>query len=266
MNVETTQLIEPKHAIANAFSKAAKSYDKCAAFQRQVADHLLEKLPKDLSGYSVLDVGCGTGYCSELLQLRGAKVTAFDLSQQMLIQAELRCGPQRMTYVKGDVEDLPFDSNQFDLVYSSLALQWCQNLSVPLKQLNRVTKSGGVVYFSTLVEGSLQELKKSWANVDLNQHVNTFTSQDAIKVALAQAGLIHHQLDFDVIQMWYPSAISLMKDLKGIGANHLSVKRTQGLHTRSKLFAVENEYRNYQNQDGLLPATYQVCFGVIIND
>ncbi len=263
---DTIQLVEPKHAIANAFSKAAKSYDKCAAFQRQVADSLLEKLPTDLSGYNVLDVGCGTGYCSELLRSRGARVTAFDLSQQMLIQAELRCGQQGMEYVQGDVEELPFSSNQFDLVYSSLALQWCKELSVPLKQLSRVAKKGGVVYFSTLVDGSLQELKNSWTKVDSNQHVNTFTSQEAIKVALAQTGLVHHQLEFEAIQMWYPSAMSLMKDLKGIGANHLSAKRNQGLHTRSKLFAVENEYRSYQNQYGLLPATYQVCFGVIIND
>jgi malonyl-CoA O-methyltransferase len=266
MNVETIQLIEPKQAIAAAFSKAAKSYDKCAAFQRKVADHLLNQLPSDLTGYHVLDVGCGTGYCSELLRARGAKVTAFDLSASMLQEAERRCGQQGMEYVQGDVETLSFPPQQFDVVYSSLALQWCNDLAVPLEQIKRVTKRHGVICFSTLVDGSLQELKNSWNKVDSNQHVNTFTSQDAIKVALAQTGLVHHQLDFDAIQMWYPSAISLMKDLKGIGANHLSAQRNQGLHGRSKLLAVENAYLNYQNQQGLLPATYQVCFGVIIND
>ncbi len=45
-----------KLAIAQAFGKAAKSYDQHAAFQREVGHKLLDKLPQDLSGLRVLDL------------------------------------------------------------------------------------------------------------------------------------------------------------------------------------------------------------------
>ncbi|MEF1280300.1 malonyl-[acyl-carrier protein] O-methyltransferase BioC, partial [Vibrio fortis] len=52
------------------------------------------------------------------------------------------------------------------------------------------------------------------------------------------------------------------RDLKGIGANHVS-GRSQGLTSRRMLQLVEQEYRKFQNHQGFLPATYQVCLGVI---
>jgi len=57
-------VVSDKAAIAQAFGKAAQSYDRHAAFQRDVAQRLLAKLPDNLSGWHILDLGCGTGYCS----------------------------------------------------------------------------------------------------------------------------------------------------------------------------------------------------------
>jgi len=53
-----------------------------------------------------------------------------------------------------------------------------------------------------------------------------------------------------------------MRDLKGIGANHIH-SRSQGLTGRRALIQVEQAYERFRSQQGSLPATYQVCLGVI---
>lgn len=251
-----------KSAIAEAFGKAADTYDAHAAFQRDVGNRLLANMPSDLSGKVILDLGCGTGYFSQLLQQRGAHVVCFDLSIEMLQASQQRCGDNRMSYQQGDAEQLPFESGTFDFVFSSLALQWCDDLAIPLKEMHRVTKQQGVIYFSTLLDGSLDELKQAWSKIDSYQHVNEFITINQVKIALAQSGCHSHRLDLASITVWYDTAFSLMRDLKGIGANHVN-GRSHGLTSRRALLQVEREYQTFKNHQDLLPATYQVCLGVI---
>ncbi|MCG9682696.1 malonyl-ACP O-methyltransferase BioC [Vibrio sp. Isolate23] len=254
--------LQDKSAIAEAFGKAANTYDSHAAFQREVGERLLERLPQNLFGKTVLDLGCGTGYFSEKLRERGALVICCDLSQQMLNKAKERCGSERVKYQQADAESLPFRDSSVDYVFSSLALQWCENLSLPLREMRRVIKPQGKAYFSTLLDGSLKELKCAWREIDSYQHVNDFISSNQVKIALAQSGNQNHHLDLPTMTVWYDTAFALMRDLKGIGANHVN-GRSHGLTSRSTLLQVERAYRQFKNHQGLLPATYQVCLGVI---
>ncbi|MGR5237747.1 malonyl-ACP O-methyltransferase BioC [Vibrio alfacsensis] len=261
-NIALDSFLPDKEAIASSFGKAANTYDKHAAFQRDVGQRLLEKLPSDLTNKRVLDLGCGTGYFSELLQQRGADVVCADISPAMLDKARERCGDKRMSYVLADAENLPFDDLSFDYVFSSLALQWCADLSFPLSEIRRVLNVTGKGCFSTLVDGSLSELRESWSKIDTYQHVNDFITFNQVKVALAQSRCHNHHLNLTSITVWYDSAFSVMRDLKGIGANHVS-GRSHGLTSRHTLLQVEREYQAFKNDHGLLPASYQVCFGVI---
>lgn len=254
--------LQNKNLIAQAFSKAASGYDTHAAFQRDVGYRLMAKMPQDLSGKIVIDLGCGTGYFSRQLQLRGAEVICADISPAMLACARERCGEERMSYHIADAECLPFPGSSADYVFSSLALQWCEELSVPLREILRVLKPDGQALFSTLLDGSLNELKQAWMKIDSYQHVNQFLTDNQVNIALAQAHCNKHQLDLPEITVWYETAFALMRDLKGIGATHVS-GRSPGLMNRKTLARVEKEYQTFSNHQGLLPATYQVCLGVI---
>ncbi|MCL9782336.1 malonyl-ACP O-methyltransferase BioC [Vibrio sp. S4M6] len=254
-----------KVAVASAFCKASTHYDNYAQFQRDVGQRLLAKMPNDLSGKTVLDLGCGTGYFAEKLLARGASVICADLSPGMLLEAKQRCGEHKVTYLLADAEELPIESNSVDYVFSSLALQWCADLSNPLREIKRVIKSNehrGSAFFSTLLDGSLSELKHAWASIDSYQHVNDFITSNQVKIALAQARCAEYELDCPTVTLWYQSAFELMRDLKGIGANHV-VGRSQGLTSRKTFMQVEHAYQVFKNQFGLLPASYQVCLGVI---
>lgn len=199
---------------------------------------------------------------SQLLLERGASVVCADLSQGMLDKARERCGDHNVRYVVADAESLPFEDASFDYVFSSLALQWCVDLSYPLREIRRILAANGKGCFSTLVDGSLCELRYSWAKIDTYQHVNNFITLNQVKIALAQSRCHNHHLDSTTITVWYDSAFSVMRDLKGIGANHVS-GRSHGLTSRRTLLQVERAYQAFKNDQGLLPATYQVCFGVI---
>jgi malonyl-CoA O-methyltransferase len=257
-----SSLSRSKQAVADAFSRAAQNYDSHAEFQRQVGHQLLDMMPLFLEGKRVLDLGCGTGYFSQCIRERGAELVCGDISSQMLHQARSRCGEDRVTYSLCDAENLPFSHCSFDYVFSSLALQWCDDLMVPLKEISRVLKPQGQAYFSTLLDGSLVELKQAWAKVDVHQHVNRFISRNKVKLALAQSGNDSHHLSLATITLRYASAFNLMKDLKGIGATHVQ-GRAQGLVSRHVLEQVESAYRAICGVDDNLPATYQVCFGVL---
>jgi malonyl-CoA O-methyltransferase len=251
-----------KLSIAEAFGRAALSYDNHAEFQRNVGRILLEMMPSSLHGKRILDLGCGTGYFSKYLLDQGAELVCGDISGQMLEQARQRCGTERVSYVLCDAEALLFADESFDYVFSSLALQWCDDLAVPLTEIKRVLKPDGSGYFSTLLDGSLQELATAWSKVDTHQHVNRFISRNRVKLALAQSEVSHHHLSLQTITQRYSSALALMRDLKGIGATHVQ-GRPKGLVTKESLERVELEYRAISGNEGSLPATYQVCFGML---
>ncbi|UIP29075.1 MULTISPECIES: malonyl-ACP O-methyltransferase BioC [Photobacterium] len=253
-----------KQAIAASFGKAAKHYDQSAAFQRQVGHQLLDTLPSLPQGSHWLDVGCGTGYFTRQLQAMRYRTTAVDLSELMLAQAKARCDGTG-TFCVADAESLPFPDNHFDAAFSSLALQWCSDLAVPLRELQRVVKPGGVIGMTTLAEGSLFELERAWQSVDTQLHVNQFDSVTQLSQAVADAGLNAAELSVQPVVMHYARALDLMKDLKGIGATHLSEPRRQGLFSRTALNLIEQSYARFRDSTGQLPATYQVGFGVFTN-
>ncbi|HBV75388.1 MULTISPECIES: malonyl-ACP O-methyltransferase BioC [Vibrio] len=261
-DLNSPNVVGNKRAIAQAFGKAAKTYDEHAAFQRNVGHCLLKLLPHDLSGLSILDLGCGTGYFSQQLALRGAQVTAFDLSDAMLEQCRLRCRQLSVEYIQGDAETLSFESEQFNIIFSSLAIQWCDDLDALVKSLINIIQPSGKVIFSTLLEGSLFELQQSWKNVDENQHVNQFHHLSSIQRAVDLSDAISHHIECVEMISWYDSSLGLMRDLKGIGATHVT-GRSNRVTKKSDLSLVEEAYQVFCNPMGQLPATYQVCLGCI---
>ncbi len=105
-----------------------------------------------------------------------------DISHAMLEQAKQRCGDEGMSYQLADAEQLPFASACFDMVFSCLALQWCEDLSLPLSEIRFVLKPHGQAFLSTLLDGSLFELEQAWRSVDHHRHINQFISINQVKL------------------------------------------------------------------------------------
>jgi SAM-dependent methyltransferase len=109
----------------------------------------LRALLPDLRERSVLDLGCGFGwFCRWARQQSAAQVLGIDVSEKMLARARAATADPAITYTKADMEDLELAANSFDVVYSSLALHYVENLSGLMSQTRRSLVPGGVLVFS----------------------------------------------------------------------------------------------------------------------
>jgi SAM-dependent methyltransferase len=95
---------------------------------------------------SILDAGCGNGRYSRFL-LRDAdadaRITAFDLSHQMLKRARARLRSARVTHVSADLTRLPYADRSFDAVACGWVLEHLPDPRPGLRELSRVLQSGG---------------------------------------------------------------------------------------------------------------------------
>jgi malonyl-CoA O-methyltransferase len=249
-----------------AFDRASQGYDDAAALQERVRNELLERLAElKVTPQSILDLGAGTGHASRALKRAypRAIVVAADIAPGMLARAKAQSRwLRRFERVRADAYSLPFRDASFDLVYSSLMLQWCDDLDTAFGELGRVLKPGGLLLFSTFGPGTLVELREAWlASGDAGNHVNHFFDPHALGSALMHAGLSEPVLDVDRIVMHYPDARALMRELKAIGAHNVTQGRPRGLTGRKRLDAMTAAYETLRGEPGL-PATYEVIHAI----
>ena len=163
-------------------------------------------------------------------------------------------------YLCGDAERLPIADNSVDLLFSSLTLQWCDDLGATFAEFQRVLRPGGMVMFTTFGPDTLAELRAAWAQVDGHSHVNRFLDMHDVGDAMLSAGLGDPVMDVDRITVHYGKALGLMRDLKAIGAHNVTAGRPQGLIGCQRLRAVEEAYESMRGERGL-PASYEVVYG-----
>ncbi len=254
-----------KKEVASSFSRAAHSYDSVAKLQQDVGRQLLEVLDRrpQESPAVVLDLGCGTGFFQPELRARfpGAALIGLDLAQGMVEYARART-TNDSTWLVGDAESLPLASDSVDLVFSSLAIQWCHRPELLFAEIARVLKPGGRCVFTTLGPDTLHELRHAWAAVDAHQHVNSFLPSAALEAAAALVPGIGLALCTRRHCMRYARVGELLSELKALGAHNMNRGRPAGLTSRKTLLGMLQAYET-RREGGLLPATYEVFFGEV---
>ncbi|MFJ4372271.1 malonyl-ACP O-methyltransferase BioC [Pseudomonas japonica] len=251
-----------KRQVAASFSRAAASYDSVAELQRAVGSHLLAQLPQDLQPRCWVDLGSGTGYFSRQLQARytAGLGVAVDIAEGMLRHAREAGGAQY--HVAGDAERLPLRDACADLMFSSLAVQWCADFRAVLGEARRVLQPGGVLAFSSLCVGTLHELRASWEAVDGLVHVNRFRRFEDYQRLCDDSGLELLGLHAQPHVLHYPDVRNLTHELKALGAHNLNPGRPAGLTGRARMQGLLQAYEQFRQPRGL-PATYQVVYGVL---
>lgn len=258
-----------RHRVRLAFGRAAPAYAGLARLQAAVEDQLLERVSGMVEPpRRILDVGAGTGRASALLRKRFTKteVIALDLALPMLQVAAARVGWWRpFRRVCADAQLLPIADGAIDLVFSNLCLQWCPELPQVFAEFRRVLRPGGLLLLSSFGPDTLIELRQSFAAVDADPHVNRFLDLHELGDALLGAGFKDPVLDAERLRLHYPDAVSLMRELKGIGAGNADRERRRGLTSRRRMQAVFAQYENWREADGRLPASYEIHFARAIN-
>ena len=98
-------------------------------------------------GDKVLDVACGSGNAAIPAGLRGARVTASDLTPSLL-EAGRRVAADReveISWREADAESLPFDDEEFDVVMSCVGVMFAPHHQASADELLRVCRPGGTI-------------------------------------------------------------------------------------------------------------------------
>ncbi|SDF10892.1 class I SAM-dependent methyltransferase [Epilithonimonas hungarica] len=111
------------------------------------------------SNYEVLDIGCGTGnYTIELFN-KGLKISGLEPSELMLNVAKEK--NQKINWFLGSAELLPFESESFDAVITTLSIHHWQNLEKGFSEIFRVLKRAGIFLIFT---STSEQMKNYWLN------------------------------------------------------------------------------------------------------
>ena len=125
-----------------------------------IGQRLAEALPIE-RGTRVLDVAAGTGNASIPAAARGARVTASDLTTELLEAGRNRPDAQGLDieWVTADAEDLPFEDGSFDVVMSSIGVMFAPHHERSSAEMVRVCKPGGTIgLLSWTPEGMIGDL------------------------------------------------------------------------------------------------------------
>jgi malonyl-CoA O-methyltransferase len=263
-----------KARVRVSFDRAANTYDAAAVMQKMVREEMLSRLDfVSLKPQRILDAGCGTGHASQALMQKypDAQVVSLDFAMSMLRKtrdlngsfrqrAKQFFGRAKQSYLCADLEKLPLAEASIDMFWSNLAIQWSNDLDAVFADIHRVMKTEGLFMFSTLGPDTLKELRAA-SNVDSERvHVSRFLDMHDIGDALVRAGFSAPVLDVERITLTYDDAISVMRDLKSIGAHNATDGRSRRLQGRGFLRQLTENYERFR-KDGKLPATFEVVYG-----
>ena len=99
------------------------------------------------SSARVLDIGCGAGLITVALSRQGHTVDAMDAAAAMLDMTRKRAVRQgvqdRVRLHLGDVHELQFEANTFDIVIAIGVIPWLHSEVAALREMHRVLKPGG---------------------------------------------------------------------------------------------------------------------------
>ncbi|MGR7920619.1 malonyl-ACP O-methyltransferase BioC [Zobellella denitrificans] len=244
-----------KQKVAEAFGRAAHSYERHNGLQRRSGEALLERLPARAG--TGLDLGCGSGWFLPALKQRAERLLALDLSPAMLQQAAAKA---QVEPICADMDRPPLPEHSLDFIFANLCLQWSADPAAWLAQWSARLKPGGVMVFSTLLAGSLHELEAAWRQVDNHAHINRFIGQEQLAAHLAATGR-RWRLERADIRLAYPELKGLLLDLKGIGANRINSDRRPGLLGKEAWQRLNLAYA--KDRQGQCVASYHLAYGVI---
>jgi SAM-dependent methyltransferase len=169
--------------------------------------------------------------------------------------------------VAADEEALPFADGALDLVVSALALQFVNDLPGTLIQIRRALKADGLLLAALIGGDSLIELREAFAEAEseieggISPRVAPFADVRELGALLQRAGFALPVVDRDRLTVRYDSGLSLMRDLRRMGAtNILHERRRTPLKRVTLARAAEIYARRFADADGRVRATFEIVW------
>lgn len=230
---------------------------------RAVAERLMERLSLVRKEFPrVLDLGGGHGVLSAMLKGRVGTEVVFssDISYALA---------RRAGGFVADEELLPVRAQSLDAVVSNLSLHWANDLPGVLVQVRQALKPDGLFLAAVLGGDTLRELRLAMLEAETtvtggaSPRVSPFIDLRDMGALLQRAQFALPVVDSEIITVDYASPLSLMQDLRGMGAANATFNRLR-LPTRRRVMleAARVYQESFADGAGRIPATFQVIYAI----
>lgn len=210
-----------RHRVRDAFA-CARDYDRHARVQRIVARRLAWRiaaleLPRPPR---ILEIGCGTGFLTAALIEAGiaGDWLVSDIAPDMVERCKARVGEadgRRFAVLDGEYGE-PDGETAYDLICSSLVMQWFEDQPRALARMAGWLAPGGHCLFTTLGTGSFAEWRRAHEAEGLTAGTPRFPILSELDVALP--GARWERLEAERFVERHDSALHFVRSLRAIGA------------------------------------------------
>ena len=249
---------------ARRLTRAAPCFAAADFLKQRAAEDLVARIGSVNRQFPLaVDLGARTGSFRRALAASDAAakvglLVEADLSGAMLLD---RGGPR----VVADEERLPFGEARVDLIVSSLALHWVNDLIGTLVQIRRGLKPDGLFVGAMLGGATLTELRQSLlaAEAELRggagPRVSPFADAADGAALLQRAGFALPVVDTDTVTARYEHPLKLLADLRAMGETNAVFDRPPIPLTRAVLQRACDIYAHtYGGSDGRVTATFEI--------
>lgn len=271
-----------KQLIQKHFSQAAGTYDQYATIQKTMAQELLrsiEELNLMTTSKSILEIGCGTGYFTQLMiqALRKHKIAMLpeiiitDISGEMLQACQknissILSANNSVHFMQADGEIISLAS-PVDIIVSNATFQWFQDLDKSLACLRKNLHQNGWLFFTTFGESTFQELHHSFKYVlGEGWHLGQkFISGLELENMMVANNFKDCKIIKDYHRQYFPGVQDFFTSIKKVGASNacLPCHGKNNYIGKKHYREILNYYQNnYQTNQGVY-CTYEVlyCYG-----
>jgi SAM-dependent methyltransferase len=244
--------------------RAAAGFAEAGFLKTRAAADVVERVAGIMRSFRVaVDLGARDGAFARALAQSGAReriglLIETDLSWRMLKD---RPGPRIVL----DEERLPFAEASLDLVVSSLALHWSNDLPGVFVQARRALRPDGVFVAAFLGGGTLYELRQSLTQAEsevlggAGPRVSPFADAEDAAGLLQRAGFKLPVADTDRVSVRYADPLALLRDLRQMGETNVLYDRSRRpLARRILARAFELYGERFASPDGGVEATFEI--------
>lgn len=198
---------EWKEKVESSFGAHAHEYKRYNGVQERAAKKLSEFLP-DLSRPKILEIGCGVGTFTQYLlpAYPDGQFVISDVSQTMIVQAQKNIpNADDVSWLQMDGEHPNIDQ-RFDLIVSSMSVQWFFDLDSSLERLKKLLKPEGEILYSMPGPETFYEWRSTLDTLNLRSGTLDFDVRPDV-------------FEEDKFSISYEDALDFLYHVKRIGAH-----------------------------------------------
>lgn len=239
-----------KELIKQRFSKSLETYKSNAIVQKQMAEKLVD-LIETQSFKNILELGCGTGFVTEIISSKYNYTTYDAIDIVAECQKHIENISNNINFISCDIENFEYQK-KYDLIISNASFQWLDNPVDFIKNIKNHLNPNGIFAFTLFGNDNFKEL-----NTIICSTPNYYSITEA-KEIIKDYYLIH--LSEENIIMNFANPKEVLQHIKLTGVNAIS----QEQWTKSDLNNFENKYNKICNDK--ITLTYNPIYVIAKNN